>query len=77
MSLFTEFTEDTDYNGAGYYNENLIGLMKGELKYVVVELASIGIPFAPHKELNPTFEKWDDYVKDVNKNAPAGLKHSK
>jgi len=50
--------------------------MKDELKYVVIELSSIGIPFSPHKELNPTFEKWDDYVKDVNKNAPTGLKHS-
>lgn len=47
IEKLTDFT--TSPYGTSHYNENSIGLIKGELKYVAIELSAIGIPFSPYK----------------------------
>lgn len=55
----------------------MIGLFGDELRYVSIKMAAFGIPFAPYVDTNPEFEKWDDHVKDFNKNASKGINKSK
>lgn len=63
--------------GSIYYNNNMIGLIGDELKYVSIRLASHGRPFSPDKEIRPFYDEWEDHVAEENKKAPEGFKGSK
>lgn len=64
-------------NGSKHFNQNRIGLIKDELKYIQIKTSSIGIPFKPYDVLNPLFEDWDELVTEYNDKAPEGLRNSK
>lgn len=54
--MLIEFTKDTNFSGASFYNENYIGIINGNLKFVVVKFSAFGIPYSPYDELNPVYE---------------------
>lgn len=56
-----EFTEDP--LGVPYYSSNHIGIIKGELKYVAIELTAHGQPGKPKKIMEPIYNKWEKFHK--------------
>ena len=60
-------------DGAPYFYKNYIGLIDGKLKFTMIRALSQGISRAPHKDLNPIYEKWIDEIDSINKASSTGL----
>ncbi len=58
-------------------NQGYLGLIDGEVRFSMIEVAVHGKPWRPHSEMNPEYERWLEIMDDYNDGSGDGLDKGK
>ena len=75
--LLKEWTLTTEYGGQ-LRRDNLIGIdNEDRIRYLQIHMITNIVPYTPHEDLMPEYDKWMDRIEAYNEKAPQGLKNGK